>query len=193
MFLLFKSRKISALSVDAFASKENRRLVRCGAFCFPHVEGEDMAVVITGERPDSEAAMELIAELEAHLSPLYPAESRHGYSVDKLLREGVAFFVIRCEGLPAGCGGLQLFGSEYGEVKRMYVRPAFRGLGLGKLMIAHLVTYARSQGIGSLRLETGIHQHEAIGLYERMGFKRIPPFGSYCEDPLSRFYEKSLD
>ena len=152
-----------------------------------------MSVVITHERPDTETAMELIAELEAHLSPLYPSESRHGYSVEKLLREGVAFFVIRHDGLPAGCGGIQLFGLEYGEVKRMYVRPDFRGLGLGKLMIEHLAAYARSQGVGRLRLETGIHQHEAIGLYERMGFERIAPFGAYRDDPLSRFYEKSLD
>jgi putative acetyltransferase len=151
-----------------------------------------MSVVITNEPPDSEAAMELIAELEAHLSPLYPSESRHGYSVEKLLREGVAFFVIRYDGLPAGCGGLQLFGSEYGEVKRMYVRPAFRGLGLGKLMIEHLAAYASAQGVGCLRLETGIHQHEAIGLYERMGFEQIAPFGAYRDDPLSRFYEKPL-
>ena len=151
-----------------------------------------MPTVIINERPDSEVAMELIAELEAHLSPLYPAESRHGYSVEKLLCEGVAFFVIHHDGLPAGCGGLQLFGSEYGEVKRMYVRPAFRGLGLGKLMIEHLVAYAREQGVGCLRLETGIHQVEAIGLYERMGFERIGPFGAYRDDPLSRFYEKSF-
>ncbi len=40
-----------------------------------------------------------------------------------------------------------------------------------------------------LRLETGIHQHEAISLYESVGFQAIPPFGAYKEDPLSRFYE----
>jgi putative acetyltransferase len=151
-----------------------------------------MPVMITRERPDSEAAMELIAELETQLSPFYPPKSRHGYSVAKLLREGVAFFVIRRDGLPAGCGGLQLFGSEYGEVKRMYVRPALRGLGLGKLMLEHLAIYAREQGVGRLRLETGIHQREAIGLYERMGFERIGPFASYRDDPLSRFYEKQI-
>jgi GNAT superfamily N-acetyltransferase len=149
-------------------------------------------VTITSERPDSEVASELIAELEAHLSPLYPAESRHGYSAVKLLREGVAFFVIHYDGLPAGCGGIQLFGSEYGEVKRMYVRPAFRGLGLAKLMLEHLAAYARERGVARLRLETGIHQVEAIGLYERMGFERIGPFGPYRDDPLSRFYEKQI-
>jgi putative acetyltransferase len=151
-----------------------------------------MPVVITSERPDSEAAMALIAELEAHLSPLYPAESRHGYSVAKLLRERVAFFAIYCDSFPAGCGGIQFFGSEYGEIKRMYVRPPFRGRGLGKQMIEHLAEYARAQGVGCLRLETGIHQHEAIGLYERMGFARIGPFGAYRDDSLSVFYEKLL-
>src|SRR5258708_241773 len=102
-----------------------------------------VVITITNERPDSAEAIELIDELESYLVPLYPAESHHGYSVEKLLREGVAFFVIRCDGLLAGCGGLQLFGSEFGEVKRMYVRPAFRGLGLGKAMLNHLTEYAR--------------------------------------------------
>lgn len=151
-----------------------------------------MPATITRERPDSEAAMQLIAELEAHLSEFYPVESRHGYSVEKLLREGVVFFVIRQDGVPAGCGGVQLFGSEYGELKRMYVRPALRGSGLGKLMLEHLEAYAREQGIPLLRLETGIHQREAIGLYERMGFLRIDPFGPYHDDPLSRCYEKKI-
>jgi len=148
--------------------------------------------VITSERPDSEVARELIAELEAELIPLYPAQSRHGYSVSKLVRERVAFFVIRQDGAPAGCGGVQLFGSDYGEVKRMYVRPAFRGFGLGKRIVEHLAAHAREQGVGRLRLETGIHQGEAIRLYERMGFERIAPFGTYREDPLSRFYEKQI-
>ena len=112
--------------------------------------------------------------------------------MDKLLCEGVAFFVIRCDGVVAGCGGIQLSGSEYGELKRMYVRPAFRGRGLGRRLIEHLADYARSRGVTVLRLETGVHQHEAVRLYERTGFARIGPFGDYWDDPLSRFYEKVL-
>ncbi len=131
----------------------------------------------------------LVEELEAHLASIYPRESRHGYSVEKLIREGVAFFLIRDDATPAGCGGIQLFGTDYGELKRMYVRQQFRGLGFGKLMLDHLAEYARSRGVGLLRLETGIHQHAAIGLYEGFGFQRIPPFGEYKEDPLSRCYE----
>jgi putative acetyltransferase len=109
-----------------------------------------------------------------------------------LLDQGIAFFVVRVDGAPAGCGGVQLYGTAYGDLKRLYVRPAVRGFGLGRLLITKVATYARAHGVGLLRLETGIHQHAAIGLYERMGFCRIPPFGSYQADPLSLFFEKPL-
>jgi GNAT superfamily N-acetyltransferase len=119
---------------------------------------------IVEERPDSEDAWALIEELESHLASLYPSESRHGYSVDKLLREGVAFFVVREDGVPAGCGGVQLYGIDYGELKRMYVRPQFRGRGLGKSLLNRLTEYARQRGVGLLRLETGIYQEEAMSV-----------------------------
>lgn len=152
----------------------------------------DRSAIITPERPDTADARALIAELDAHLEPLYPRVSRHGFSVEKLLAEGVAFFVIRQGGIPVGCGGVKVVGSEYAELKRMYVRPEFRGTGLAKLMLTHLTEYAQGQGVGLLRLETGMHQHAAIALYERAGFTRIPPFGDYREDPVSQCYERRL-
>jgi putative acetyltransferase len=151
-----------------------------------------MPIAITEERPDTPDAQALIEELEAHLATLYPRESRHGFSVEKLLRERVAFFVSRDDGQAAGCGGVMIVGSEYAEIKRMYVRPAFRGRALGRLMLEHLVAHARAQGLGVVRLETGIHQREAIALYESGGFRRTGPFGPYTDDPLSRCYEKAI-
>jgi putative acetyltransferase len=151
-----------------------------------------MSITITPEQADTVDASALIAELEAELEQLYPQESRHGYSVEKLLAENVAFFLIRIDGLPVGCGGLKLVGTEYGEIKRMYVRPQYCGAGLAKLMLNHLTDYAQNHGIRLLRLETGIHQRAAINLYESLGFKQIPPFGEYTEDPLTRCYEKRL-
>ena len=144
------------------------------------------------ERPDTPDASALIDELETHLASRYPAESRHGYSVDKLIREGVVFFVARIESAAVGCGGIQIYAREYGELKRMYVRPSFRGRGLGRQLLEHLAAHAAAQGVGLLRLETGIHQREAIALYEAFGFHRRPPFGPYQEDPLSVFFEKRL-
>lgn len=151
-----------------------------------------MSAIITRERPDTPDAILLITELETHLASRYPAESRHGLSVERLLAESVAFFLLRADGTAAGCGGIKLVGNEYGELKRMYVRPQFRGQGFAKLILAQLEDHARARDIPLLRLETGIHQQEALGLYEGWGFYRIPPFGPYTDDPLSRCYEKRL-
>jgi putative acetyltransferase len=151
-----------------------------------------MSITITPERPDSPDAKALIGELTAYLTPLAPPESQHGYTVEKMLARNVAFFVVRSDNEPAACGGLELFGDEYGEIKRMYVRPIFRGQGLAKLMVNHLEDYARSKGMSLVRLETGSMMSDANGLYERMGFYRIPHFGDYKKDPLSNFYEKKL-
>jgi GNAT superfamily N-acetyltransferase len=152
-----------------------------------------LQITIEEVRPDSPHAIQLIAELDTHLNQQpYTPESRHAFSVDRLVREGVVFFVARLGGDLAACGGLKLFGNEYGEVKRMFVRPAYRGRGLGKAILNRLEAYALAQQIRSLRLETGIYQREAIGLYERWGFKRRSPFGEYKEDPLSVYFEKPL-
>lgn len=152
-----------------------------------------MTITITQERPDTPEALQLLAELDVALgNEHYPPQSRHAFSVEKLIRQNVAFFVIRVDGNPAGCGGVKLFGADYGEVKRMFVRPAFRGKGLGKAMLDHIAQYTRGHGVSALRLETGIYQREAIGLYESWGFARRAPFGDYQEDPLSIYYEREL-
>jgi GNAT superfamily N-acetyltransferase len=152
-----------------------------------------MSTNIHTERPDSPDAIKLITELDEELgSKGYPSESRHGFSVDKLIREGVIFFVTRINDIPAGCGGLKYFANEYAEVKRMFVRPQFRGMGLGKSMLEHLADHARQNQVLVLRLETGIHQLEAIKMYENFGFVRRSPFGEYQEDPNSVYLEMRL-
>lgn len=151
-----------------------------------------MSITLVPERPDTSDAMALIGELQTHLESFYPPESRHGFSVQKLIEQQVAFYVLRVGGAPAGCGGIKLFADAappFGELKRMYVRPAFRGRGFGARLIDRLATHARERGIGLLRLETGIHQQAALRLYEHIGFRRIAPFPPYREDPLSRCYE----
>jgi GNAT superfamily N-acetyltransferase len=152
-----------------------------------------MSVHIERERPDTPDAVSLITELDDLLIPLYPIESHHGFSVDRLLAENVAFFVLRADGVAAGCGGVLLVGREYAEVKRMFVRPQHRGRGFARLILDHLIAYAAAAGHTVLRLETGVEQREAIALYERFGFYRIPPFGPYFDDPVSLCYERRLE
>ena len=152
-----------------------------------------MSAVITAERPDTPDATLLINELQTHLESFYPPESRHGFSVERLIADSVAFFVLRADGHPAGCGGIKMVGGDYGELKRMFVRPQFRGAGFGEMLVERLAAHALAHGVSLLRLETGIHQHAAIRLYERLGFYRIPPFGPYTNDPVSLCYEKRLE
>ncbi len=149
-----------------------------------------MAVTIGPEPPDTEDTRALIEELEEELGGgIYPDESQHGYSIEKLIAEGVAFFTVRVDEAAVGCGGIQILG-EYGELKRMYIRPEFRGRGLAGLLVEQLANHAREHGARLLRLETGIYQADAIRSYEGMGFYEIPPFGPYVLDPNSVFYER---
>ena len=103
------------------------------------------------------------------------------------------FFVARRGAEALGCGALWLHGGEYGEVKRVYVRPEARGLRLGRLILDRLEKEARDNALPLMRLETGIHQPEALGLFETHGFRRCAVFGDYpAGDPNSVFMEKRL-
>lgn len=96
------------------------------------------------------------------------------------------------DGSPLGCGAVQplrssLPGSpaEHGEIKRVYIEPAARGRGLARPLMAALVRLAADRGYTWLQLETGTEQPEAIGLYERSGWRRVPNYGQYVDDPRS--------
>ncbi len=134
---------------------------------------------------------ELIAALDRYLSSLYPAESNHFLDLEQLSRPEIRFFVARRRGAPIGCGALRM-AEGYGEVKRMYVDPRARGSGLGRAMLGAIEAQARLEKISILRLETGIHQAEALALYRSAGYRDCPPFGDYKPDPLSLFLEKKL-
>jgi len=72
------------------------------------------------------------------------------------------------------------------------VSPEARGLKLGRRLLDRIEEEARREGLGHLRLETGIHQPEALGLYRSAGYVEREAFGGYDPDPLSVFMEKSL-
>lgn len=144
------------------------------------------------EHPDQPDVLALIDELDAYQAALYPPESNHGIDIRALARPEVLFAVARnVEGQAVGCGALVL-GSDFGELKRMFVRPGQRGSGVGKALLAFLEAEASGRGCTRFMLETGISQPEALGLYERSGYARRGPFGAYADDPLSVFMHKNL-
>jgi len=149
-------------------------------------------MIINTETPDQPEVRAMLDKLDAYCAALYPAESNHLLDLASLLQEDVLFLVARdVGGRAVGCAAL-VRREGYGEVKRMYVDEARRGLGTGRQLLEQLTVFARMSGLQVLRLETGIHQPQAIALYERSGFVRIDPFGDYRPDPLSLFMEKTL-
>lgn len=95
--------------------------------------------------------------------------------------------------LPVGCGALREYAPGIIEVKRMYVRPAYRGQGIASQILATLENWCRELGYPKCILETGINQPEAIGLYEKSGYKKIPNYGSYAGAYNSVCFEKELN
>jgi putative acetyltransferase len=138
---------------------------------------------------DPAGAADLIRELDAYQASLYPAESNHLLPLESLRQANVTFLVARVEGAIAGCGAFVRH-ADYAEIKRMFVSPHFRGLKLGRRLLEEIETRIRAHGLTLARLETGISQPEALGLYASAGYVRCGPFGDYQEDPLSVFMEK---
>ena len=103
-----------------------------------------------------------------------------------------AFFVGSVNGSDVACGGVCRYDAETAEIRRMYVVPERRGEGLSRRILGALEDDARSFGFRRIRLETGVHQHEALALYGSSGFEEIPRFGPYVDDELSVCFEKQL-
>lgn len=151
-----------------------------------------MNVVIARADPREPRVRALIEELDAYQLSLYPAESNHLLDVGTLTQPQMRFFAAAMDGKVLGCGGIWLH-ADYAEVKRVYVRPEARGLGLAKKIMARLEDEARAEDMKIARLKTGIYQSEALGLYRALGYADRGPFGDYpTGDPLSVFMEKRL-
>jgi putative acetyltransferase len=157
---------------------------------------EAETIVVALDDPDQPEILALLAESDAWYAAMYPAESNHLIDISTLKRPNVAFFSARRDGRVLGYGSIvrQLGrdGEVYGEIKRMYVAPALRGLGLGRLLMQTLERHAAALGLACIRLETGVKQPEAIGLYRAFGYVETGPFGAYGLDPMSVFMEKRL-
>lgn len=153
-----------------------------------------MSLVLKQATTPTDEARALIDELELELNGPYAAEQRHGLSLAQIFQPKIMFFIARDDGVAVGCGGVA-FEQDYAELKRMYVRPQARGNGVASAILARLEAEARERGFRRLVLETGDVQFAAIRLYERAGFIRCLPFGSYVAMARpaverSLFYEK---
>jgi putative acetyltransferase len=105
----------------------------------------------------------------------------------------VEYLVGYLGGRPMACGGLRHLTDGVAEIKRMYVRPAYRGQGFSRLILAALEDRATVRGYHVTRLETGAHLTAALGLCKSAGYQQIPTYGEYVGNPLSVCFEKLLE
>ena len=144
-------------------------------------------------------AQRLIADVQAEYVVRYGGEDATPLDPEMFEPPRGAFFVAYRDGVPVATGAwrlrddVEVFGTRRtAEVKRMYVVPAARGLGVARRMLTRLEVTAADVGSEAMILETGTAQPEAIALYEGSGYARIESFGYYRESPENRCYARRL-
>ena len=151
-----------------------------------------VAEFIPGD-PLTPPARELLAEMVAEITEMYPPiDGIVGVPLDpaELSPPDGIYLVGYVDGAPAAGGGLRTIGPGLGEIKRMYVRPAYRGRGLSRLLLEALESAAADRGHHTVRLDTGPDQPAALHLYTAAGYRSI---GNYNANPHAAFWgEKRL-
>jgi putative acetyltransferase len=141
---------------------------------------------------ESEDALSLIKALDQELLQMYPDESVHILDLSKTNGNNTIFMVGYLDNNPVACGAITTLEPQMGEIKRMFVKPEARGLGLSKQIISRLEQEALEMGFDTIRLEAGAEQTAALELYRKCGYYDIPKFGEYIDDPHSMCMEKRL-
>jgi GNAT superfamily N-acetyltransferase len=149
--------------------------------------------MITLRRTDSEdpAFVALVKLLDADLA-IRDGEDHAFYAqLNKI--DKIRHVVIAYEGDTAmGCGAIREFSPDAMEVKRMFVRPEGRQKGIASIVLGELETWAAEMSYARTVLETGTKQPEAIELYTRRGYARIPNYGHYAGVENSLCFQKFL-
>ena len=148
-------------------------------------------------RPDDLTGPEIAELLADHLREMHensPPESVHALDLEALKRPEITFWSAWSGGQLVGCGALKNLGDGHAEIKSMRTIRAFRGKGVGKLVLRHILKEARARGCKRLSLETGSMPafDAARRLYQSHGFTYCEPFSDYKPDPNSVFMTLEL-
>lgn len=100
--------------------------------------------------------------------------------------------VVYIDEIPAACGAFKKFENDTVEIKRMYTHPDFRKKGLATAIVKELEEWAKELNYKKAVLETSLEQNEALSVYEKSGYQRIPNYGQYTGIEKSVCYEKTL-
>lgn len=109
-----------------------------------------------------------------------------------VMHDGAHYLIAVVDGRAVACGAWQPLEPGVAELKRMYVRPAYRGRGIGRQLAVSLEEEALAAGHPTLRLETGSYLPAAISFYRSLGYTDIGVYGEYVDNPYSVCFEKHL-
>jgi GNAT superfamily N-acetyltransferase len=155
-------------------------------------------VEIRIEPYDGPVAQEMIAAVQQEYIERYGGPDDSPVDPRDFTPPRGCFVVAYAGAEPVATGGLrpadsgELDGNGAMEIKRMYVRPEWRGRGLARVLLADLEQRARDLGAKRIVLETGERQPEALRLYETSGYARIDGYGHYACSPMSVSFGKDL-
>jgi putative acetyltransferase len=151
-----------------------------------------LEVEIRNVPPNHANLLPLIVELDLDLLERYPAEVIHRIDFNEPNINQILFAVAYYQDQPVGCGALRPYSQEITELKRFFVKLAYRKQGIAFQLLSFLEQQAVKLGYRTIRLEAGAMQPEALQFYQKHGYTGIDRFGEYvhCEESLC--YEKHL-
>lgn len=156
------------------------------------IEPATTGITVEAEDPFCDAAALLIQELSELLGNMYGDDGAGNFAPADVTVPRSAFVIARQHGRPIGCGAVRPLTETTAEIKRMYIAPAARRLGIGRRILEELERLAAEFDYHDIWLETGRDQPEAIALYKSSGYTRRACYGIYVDDPRSLCYEKKV-
>jgi GNAT superfamily N-acetyltransferase len=151
-------------------------------------------ITLAVEDPGSPDAQWCVGQYFDELNARFPTGFNPALSISadraELSPPAGLFLIARLDGRPVGCGALKFHPGAPAELKRMWVAPDARGMGLGRRILAELEAQARTAGVETLHLETNETLVEAIALYRRNGWVEVPAFNG--EPYAQHWFEKRL-
>lgn len=164
------------------AMEEVERLLTAGAVQFDVVDPVD--------RDAAACLRAYIEELEQRIGARFDPTRGPTAEPHELVPPHGVFLLARLEGTPVGCGALKIRGDGGAEIKRMWISPTVRGLGIATRLLEGLEAQARQSGVARIVLDTSRFHTEALALYRKRGYVEIPP---YNDNPYAdHWFEKAL-
>ena len=147
---------------------------------------------VSAYEPAAQVCLDLyFDELAARFPEGFERQEDGAAELDDFVPPSGVFVMVRIFGEPAGCGALRTLAPGIGEVRRMWVSPEVRGLGVGRRLLETLELAARERKLRAVRLDAHSSLAEALQLYRSSGYREIP---RYNDNPYAHHWlEKTLD